>query len=145
LPRRGQQTLLRRAALHLALARLLPGRHSRAAYHGARDPRPPAEPLGHVDRRYPQNEKIRWEHLERIGQHLLFQQCDDFQRQRFLKHLTETAQALPYSDALRQKAWRWLQEQRIVRPSRTTLRDLLTAVRGALQHRLRVVGPWIDC
>jgi hypothetical protein len=84
---------------------------------------------------YPQNEKTRWEHLERIRQHLRFQQCDDFQRRRLLKHLTETAQALPRSDALRQEAWRWLQEQRIVRPGRTTLRDLLTAAReGALQQ-----------
>ena len=37
----------------------------------------------------------------------VFQQCDDFQRQRLLKHLTETAQAVPRSDALRQEAWRW--------------------------------------
>ena len=53
---------------------------------------------------YPQNEKTRWEHLERIRQCLRFQQCDDFQRQRLLKHLTETAQAVPRSDALRQEA-----------------------------------------
>ena len=90
---------------------------------------------------YPQNEKTRWEHLERIRQHLRFQQCDDFQRQRLLKHLTETAQALPRSDALRQEAWRWLQEQRIVRPGRTTLRDLLTAAReGALQHAFALLA-----
>ena len=90
---------------------------------------------------YPQNEKTRWEHLERIRQHLRFQPCDDFQRQRLLKHLTETAQALPRSDALRQEAWRWLQEQRIVRPGRTTLRDLLTAAReGALQHAFALLA-----
>jgi hypothetical protein len=90
---------------------------------------------------YPQNEKTRWEHLERIRQHLRFQQCDDFQRQRLLKHLTETAQAVPRSDALRQEAWRWLQEQRIVRPGRTTLRDLLTAAReGALQHAFALLA-----
>jgi hypothetical protein len=93
---------------------------------------------------YPQNEKTRWEHLERIRQCLRFQQCDDFQRQRLLKHLTETAQAVPRSDALRQEAWRWLQEQRIVRPGRTTLRDLLTAARGPTAS-LRVVGRWINC
>jgi Domain of unknown function (DUF4158) len=34
---------------------------------------------------YPQNEKTRWEHLERIRQHLRFQQCDNFQRQRLGK------------------------------------------------------------
>ena len=90
---------------------------------------------------YPQNEKTRWEHLEPIRQHLRFQQCDDFQRQRLLKHLTETAQALPRSDALRQEAWRWLQGQRIVRPGRTTLRDLLTAAReGSLQHAFALLA-----
>jgi hypothetical protein len=90
---------------------------------------------------YPQNEKTRWEHLERIRQHLRFQQCDNFQRQRLLKHLTQTAQALPRSDALRQEAWRWLQEQRIVRPGRTTLRDLLTAAReGALQQAFALLA-----
>jgi hypothetical protein len=48
---------------------------------------------------------------------------------------------LPRSDALRQKAWRWLQEQRIVRPGRTTLRDLLTAAReGALQHAFALLA-----
>jgi hypothetical protein len=88
-----------------------------------------------------QNEKTRWEHLERIRQHLRFQQCDDFQRQRLLKHLTETAQALPRSDALRQEAWRWLQEQRIVRPRRTSLCDLLTAApERALQHAFALLA-----
>jgi len=48
---------------------------------------------------YPQNEKTRWEHLERIRQHLHFRRCDDLQRQRLLKHLTETAQVLPRSGA----------------------------------------------
>ena len=48
---------------------------------------------------YPQNEKTRWEHLERIRQHLQFRRCDDLQRQRLLKHLTETAQVLPRSGA----------------------------------------------
>jgi len=58
-----------------------------------------------------------------------------------LKHLTKTAQALPRSDALRQEAWRWLQEQRIVRPGRTTLRDLLTAAReGALQQAFALLA-----
>jgi hypothetical protein len=58
-----------------------------------------------------------------------------------LKHLTQTAQALPRSDALRQEAWRWLQEQRIVRPGRTTLRDLLTAAReGALQQAFALLA-----
>jgi hypothetical protein len=42
---------------------------------------------------------------------------------------------------LRQEALRWLQEQRIVRPGRTTLRDLLTAAReGALQHAFALLA-----
>ena len=90
---------------------------------------------------YPQHEKTRWEHLERIRQHLGFQRCDGVQRQRLLKHLTETAQALPRSEALRQEAWRWLQAQRIVRPGQTTLRDLLkTAREGALQQAFAVLA-----
>jgi Domain of unknown function (DUF4158) len=40
---------------------------------------------------YPQNEETCWEHLERIRQHLRFQQCDSFQWQRLLKHLTKAA------------------------------------------------------
>jgi hypothetical protein len=80
---------------------------------------------------YPQNEKTRWEHLERIRQHLGFSRCDGTQRQRLLDHLVEMAQGLPRSTALRQEAWRWLQTQKIVRPGRTTLRDIITAVREA--------------
>jgi Domain of unknown function (DUF4158) len=80
---------------------------------------------------YPQNEKTRWEHLERIRQHLGFRRCDDTQRQRLLDHLVEMAQGLPRSTALRQEAWRWLQTQKIVRPGRTTLRDIITAAREA--------------
>src|SRR6266481_4923705 len=38
----------------------------------------PIWPLAHVVNDYPQNEKTRWEHLERIRQHLRFQQCDNF-------------------------------------------------------------------
>ena len=53
-----QQVWLRRTALHLTLARLLPGRHPWTACPGVGDHRP----------------------------------CDDFQRQRLLMHLTETAQ-----------------------------------------------------
>ncbi len=80
---------------------------------------------------YPQNEKTRWEHLERIRQHLGFSRCDDTQRQRLLDHLVEMAQGLPRSTALRQEACRWLQTQKIVRPGRTTLRDIITAAREA--------------
>jgi Domain of unknown function (DUF4158) len=57
--------------------------------------------------------------------------CDDTQRQRLLDHLVEMAQGLPRSTALRQEACRWLQTQKIVRPGRTTLRDIITAAREA--------------
>src|SRR5207244_12399617 len=45
--------------------------------------------------------------------------------------LVEMAQGLPRSTPLRQEAWRWLQTQKIVRPGRTTLRDIITAAREA--------------
>ena len=84
---------------------------------------------------YPQNEKTRFDHLERIRQHLKFIHCDASQRERLLQHLTDTAQALPRSTALRQAAHRWLQEQKIVRPGRTTLRDVIgTALETALEN-----------
>jgi hypothetical protein len=60
---------------------------------------------------YPQNEKTRFDHLERIRQHLKFSRCDASQREQLLQHLTGTAQALPRSTALRQAAHSWLQEQ----------------------------------
>lgn len=80
---------------------------------------------------YPQNEKTRFEHFERLRQHLKFIRCDADQRARLLDHLTTVAQALPRAGALRQAACRWLQEQRIVRPGRTTLRDVISSAREA--------------
>ena len=51
-----------------------------------------------------------------------------------LDHLITVAQALPRATALRHAAYRWLQEQRVVRPGRTTLRDVMnTARETALQ------------
>jgi len=80
---------------------------------------------------YPQNEKTRFDHLERIRQHLKFIRCDASQRERLLQHLTDTAQALPRSTA----SHRWLLEQKIVRPGRTTLRDVIgTALETALEN-----------
>jgi TnpA family transposase len=80
---------------------------------------------------YPQNEKTRFEHLDRIRQHLGFVRCDAPQRDRLLKHLTEMAQQLTRATALRQAAHGWLKQERIVRPGRTTLRDLLVCAREA--------------
>ena len=62
---------------------------------------------------YPQNEKTRFEHLERIRQHLKFARCGALQRQELLDHLITVAQALPRATALRHAAYRWLQEQRV--------------------------------
>jgi TnpA family transposase len=84
---------------------------------------------------YPQNEKTRFEHLERIRQFLNFTQCGPAERERVLKHLSEVAQALPRPTSLRTAAHRWLLEHRIVRPGRTTLRDILTAAREAALQR----------
>ena len=80
---------------------------------------------------YPQNEKTRWEHLERIRQHLGFVRCDAPQRERLLAYLTEAAQGFTRTTTLRQAAHRWLQQERIVRPGRTTLRDLMVSAREA--------------
>lgn len=78
---------------------------------------------------YPQNEKTRFEHLERIRHHLGFVRYDAPQRDRLLQHLTEMAQRLTRTAALREVAHDWLKQERIVRPGRTTIRDLLARAR----------------
>jgi TnpA family transposase len=84
---------------------------------------------------YPQNEKTRFEHLERIRQYLGFVRCDAPQRERLLNRLTAIAQGLTRATALRQAAHRWLKQEQIVRPGRTTLRDLIVSAReAALQN-----------
>ena len=88
---------------------------------------------------YPQNEKTRFEHLERIRQHLEFVRCDAPQRDRLLHHLTEISQRLTRATALLQAAHEWLKQERIVRPGRTTLRDLLVSAREAGLQRVYTV------
>jgi hypothetical protein len=89
---------------------------------------------------YPQNEKTRFEHLDRIRQHLGFARCDAPQRDRLLQHLTEMAERLTRATALREAAHEWLKQERIVRPGRTTLRDLLVSAREAgLQNTYMVL------
>jgi hypothetical protein len=84
---------------------------------------------------YPQNEKTRFEHLERNRQHLGFVRCDAPQRERLLNHLIAIAQGLTRATALRQAAHPWLKQETIVRPGRTTLRDLIVSAReAALQN-----------
>jgi hypothetical protein len=80
---------------------------------------------------YPHNEKTRFEHVERIREHLHFRRCDATQRQRLLEHLITVAHAIPRSTALSQAAHRWLQEEKIVRPGHTTVRDVISAAREA--------------
>jgi TnpA family transposase len=89
---------------------------------------------------YPQNEKTRFEHLERVRRYLGFIRCDAVQRDRLLNHLTGIAQAMPRSEGLRQTAYRWLKQEKIVRPGRTTIRDLITSAReAALQNAYRTL------
>lgn len=89
---------------------------------------------------YPQNEKTRFEHLERIRRHLGFVRCDAVQRDRLLNHLTAVAQAMPRSEGLRKTAHLWLMREKIVRPGRTTLRELIASAReGALQSAYKAL------
>jgi len=79
---------------------------------------------------YPQDEKTRFVHLERIRRHLGFVRCDQAQRQRLFAHLTAVARGAPRTEALRKAAHEWLLEQHVVRPRRTTLRDLVARARA---------------
>jgi Domain of unknown function (DUF4158) len=84
---------------------------------------------------YPRDEKTRWAHLERIRRHLGFVRCDRAQRQYLLDHLTRVVRSAPRTEALRRAAHAWLLEHHVVRPRRTTLRDLVATARetGLLQ------------
>jgi hypothetical protein len=87
---------------------------------------------------YPQNEKTRFEHLERIGRYLGFIRCDAVQRDRLLNHLVGIAQAMPRSGGLRQTAYRWLKQEKIVRPGRNHgSRFNYVRTRGRTAKRLR--------
>ena len=90
---------------------------------------------------YPQNEKTRFEHLERIRKHLMFVRCEAPQRERLLNHLTAIAQGLTRATALRQATHRWLKQEQIVRPGRTTLRDFIVSAReAALQNAYAILA-----
>jgi hypothetical protein len=78
---------------------------------------------------YPRDEKTRWTHLERIRRHRGFTRCDRGHRQQLLEHLTSVARAVPRTDSLRRAAHTWLLEHYVVRPGRTTLRDLVATAR----------------
>ena len=94
---------------------------------------------------YPQNEKTRFEHLERIRQHLGFVRCDAPQRERLLNHLTAIAQGLTSATALRHAAQRWLKQEQIVRPGHTTLRDVIVSAReAALQNVYAILAKGLS-
>jgi hypothetical protein len=80
---------------------------------------------------YPQNEKTRWEHLERIREHLGFAKCDEQARQRLLAYVQDQAARVPRVTTLHTLACQWLYTARIVRPGRTTLRELIGSAREA--------------
>ena len=80
---------------------------------------------------YPQNEKTRWEHLERIRRHLGFSKCDEAQRERLFAHLCSQAVMTPRTQALSAEACRWLIERRVVRPGQTTLHEIVGAAKEA--------------
>jgi len=80
---------------------------------------------------YPRDEKTRFAHLERIRRHLGFGRCDRAQRQHLLAHLSTVARSAPRTESLRKAAHEWLLEQHVVRPRRTTLRDLVATAREA--------------
>lgn len=80
---------------------------------------------------YPQNEKTRWEHLERIREHLGFVKCDEAARQHLLRYIQECAATVPRITGLLTLACQWLYTAQIVRPGRTTLRELIGSVREA--------------
>ena len=57
-----------------------------------------------------------------------------------MNHRVGVAQALPRSEGLRQAAHKWLKHERIVRPGRTTIRDLITSAReAALQAAFQIL------
>jgi hypothetical protein len=78
---------------------------------------------------YPRDEKTRWIHLERIRRHLGFVRCDRVERQLLLEQLTSVARGAPRTDSVRRTAHTWLLEHHVVRPRRTTLRDLVATAR----------------
>lgn len=77
----------------------------------------------------PHNEKTRFEHLERIRRHLGFVSCDASQRERLFQTAVELSDQTPQVTALREQLYRWLYENRIVRPGPTTVEELLSAAR----------------
>jgi Domain of unknown function (DUF4158) len=95
---------------------------------------------------YPQNEKTRWEHLERIRQHLRFQQCDNFQRQRLLKHLHPNGSGVAAFGRLAPGGLALVAGAADRAPGPYDFaRSAYGRARRGPAASLRVVGRWIDC
>lgn len=74
-------------------------------------------------------DETRLDHYERIRRYLGFVRCGAVERQKLLSFLVETAQITPKVAALHEAAYGWLAEQKIVRPARTTLLDIIQTAR----------------
>lgn len=77
----------------------------------------------------PYDEKTRRVHLERIRSHLGFVRCGEVERAKLLAFLCQEARATPRTELLRKAGHAWLLGHKIVRPGRTTLRDLIAQAR----------------
>lgn len=80
---------------------------------------------------YPGDEDTRYTHLERLRTYLGYVRCGETERERLAAHLSVTARSTPRTESLRQSGHAWLLAHRVVRPGRTTLRDLIASVREA--------------
>jgi TnpA family transposase len=85
---------------------------------------------------YPQSDKTRSGHQERIREYLGFQKCDELQRLRLMLHLTDQVIELPPSANLLDVACEWLYEHQIVRPAGRTLQDLITEAKSLGMERV---------
>lgn len=80
---------------------------------------------------YPSDENTRHTHLERIRTYLGYVRCGEVERERLAAHLSVVARSTPRTESLRQSGHGWLFAHRVVRPGRTTLRDLIASAREA--------------
>lgn len=85
---------------------------------------------------YPQSDKTRSGHQERIREYLGFQKCDELQRLRLMLHLTDQVIELPPSANLLDVACEWLYEHQIVRPAGRTLQDIITEAKALGMERV---------
>lgn len=80
---------------------------------------------------YPVDDKTRHTHMERVRHHLGFVRFGVPERSNLLEFLQGEAHTLPRTERLKIAAHAWLLTHRVVRPGRTTLRDLISSAREA--------------